>query len=167
MDYADVLLLGLWNKPVSPAILDRACKLRERGLVRHLGLSTHNRRLAAELAARGPIDVLHVRYNAIHRGAEQEIFAGLPPVELRPGVVSFTATSWGQLLTSAKLPSGERVPAASDCYRFVMSNPSVDLCLAGPKSLEQLQAGLDALRCGPMDPNELDWMRRVGKAKYA
>jgi aryl-alcohol dehydrogenase-like predicted oxidoreductase len=167
MEYADVLLLGLWNKPVSQAILDRACKLRERGLVRHLGLSTHNRKLAAELAARGTIDVLHVRYNAIHRGAEQEIFAGLPPVESRPGIVSFTATSWGQLLTPAKLPSGERVPMASDCYRFVMSNPALDLCLAGPKNVEQLQAGLDALRRGPMDPGEMEWMRRVGKAKYA
>jgi aryl-alcohol dehydrogenase-like predicted oxidoreductase len=166
MEYADVLLLGFWNRPVSKAILDRARQLRERGLVRHLGLSTHNRMLAAGLAVQGEPDVLHVRYNAIHRGAEQEIFAGLPPVEKRPGMVSFTATSWGQLLTAAKLPPGERVPAASDCYRFVMSNPAVDLCLAGPKNPAELQAGLDALRRGPMDGAELEWMRRVGKAKY-
>jgi aryl-alcohol dehydrogenase-like predicted oxidoreductase len=166
MEYADVLLLGYWNRPVSPAILDAARKLRERGLARHIGLSTHNRKLAGALAASGEIDVLHVRYNAIHRGAEQEIFAGLSPVEARPGIVSFTATSWGQLLTPAKLPPGERVPTASDCYRFAMSNPAVDVCLAGPKNLAELEGGLEALRRGPMDPDQLDWMRRAGKAKY-
>jgi aryl-alcohol dehydrogenase-like predicted oxidoreductase len=166
MEYADVLLLGFWDRPVSASILDQARRLRERGLVRHVGISTHNRKFAARLAATDEPDLLHVRYNAIHRGAEQEVFAGLPPREARPGIVSFTATSWGELLTPAKLASGERVPTAADCYRFVMTNPAVDLCLAGPKNAAEFQAGLDALRRGPMDADELEWMRRVGKAKY-
>jgi aryl-alcohol dehydrogenase-like predicted oxidoreductase len=166
MDYADVLLLGLWNKPVRPAILDAARQLRERGLVRYLAVSTHHRPLAPKLAAAGDIDILHVRYNAIHRGAEREIFPALPPPEARPGIVSFTATSWGQLLTPAKVPQGDRVPTAADCYRFVLSNPAVDICLSGPKNAEQFQAALDALDRGPMDSDELAWMARVGKAKY-
>lgn len=165
-DYADVLLLGFWNRPVSARILDQARKLRERGLVRHLGLSTHNRELAGSLATAEDLDILHVRYNAIHRGAEREIFARLPAREARPGMVSFTATSWGQLLSPAKLGDGERVPTAADCYRFVMTNPAVDICLAGPKDAVQFQAGLEALAKGPMDEDELEWMRRVGKAKY-
>jgi aryl-alcohol dehydrogenase-like predicted oxidoreductase len=166
MDYADVLLLGLWNKPVRPAILDAARRLRERGLVRYLAVSTHHRPLAPKLAAAGDIDILHVRYNAIHRGAEREIFPLLESREARPGIVSFTATSWGQLLTPAKVPQGDRVPTAADCYRFVLSNPAVDICLSGPKNAEQFQAALDALDRGPMDPDELAWMGRVGKAKY-
>ncbi len=166
MDYADVLLLGLWNKPVRPAILEAAHNLRQRGLVRYLAVSTHQRTLAPKLAAGGYIDILHVRYNAIHRGAEGEIFPLLPPRETRPGIVSFTATSWGQLLTPAKVPKGDRVPTAADCYRFVLSNPGVDICLSGPKNVEQFQAALDALDRGPMDPDELAWMGRVGKAKY-
>jgi aryl-alcohol dehydrogenase-like predicted oxidoreductase len=166
MEYADVLLLGLWNRPVRPAIMDAARRLRERGLVRHLAVSTHQRRLAPELAAAGDIDILHVRYNAIHRGAEREIFPLLEPRETRPGIVSFTATSWGQLLTPAKLPKGERVSTATDCYRFVLSNPAVDICLSGPKNAEQFQAALDAVDRGPMDAGELEWIRRVGQAKY-
>jgi aryl-alcohol dehydrogenase-like predicted oxidoreductase len=156
MEYADVLLLGLWNKPVSSGILDQAQKLRERGLVRHLGLSTHNRAMAGRMAAAGAPEVLHVRYNAIHRGAEEEIFPALPACEERPGIVSIPA----------KLERGERVPTAADCYRFVMSNPAVDVCMAGPKNAAEFQAGLEALRRGPMDADELDWMRRVGRAKY-
>src|SRR5512144_2848932 len=39
MDYTDVLLLGMWNKDVTPSIWERALKLRERGLVKHLAVS--------------------------------------------------------------------------------------------------------------------------------
>jgi aryl-alcohol dehydrogenase-like predicted oxidoreductase len=166
MEYADILLLGLWNKPVNEDILDQAQRLRERGLVRYLGLSTHNRAMAGRMAAVGAPEVLHLRYNAIHRGAEREVFAGLPPTEGRPGIVSFTATSWGQLLTPKKLGRGDQVPTAADCYRFVMTNHAVDVCLAGPKNAAEFQAGLEALRHGPMDADELAWMRRVGDAKY-
>ena len=42
-DYTDVLLLGLWNKPVPPRILDAARRLKERDLVQFLAVSTHNR----------------------------------------------------------------------------------------------------------------------------
>jgi|SRR5579883_184931 len=166
MDYADVLLLGLWNKPVSPSILDAARRLRERGLVRYLAVSTHERPLAPKFAADAELDILHVRYNAIHRGAEREIFPLLQPKGSRPGIVSFTATSWGQLLTPKNVSSGERVPTATDCYRFVLSNPAVDICLSGPKDPQQFQAALDAIERGPMNAEELAWMQRVGQAKY-
>ncbi|HLH19272.1 MAG TPA: aldo/keto reductase [Bryobacteraceae bacterium] len=166
MEYADVLLLGLWNHPPATRVLDAARRLRERGLVRYLALSTHHRLLAAKLASEGDLDILHVRYNAIHRGAEREIFPLLPPRPSGPGIVSFTATSWGQLLSPARVPPGDRVPTAADCYRFVLTNPAVDICLAGPKNAAQFQAALDALDRGPMDADELEWIERVGKAKY-
>jgi len=158
VEYADVLLLGLWNKPVSQAVLDAALRVRERGLVRHLGLSSHQRTLVAQLTAVGDYDVLHFRYNAAHPGAEHDIFPLLPAGN-RPGMVAFTATSWGQLL---KAPEGERVPTAADCYRFVLTRPEVDVCLSGPKNAEQMEAALEALRRGPMDEDELAWMKRVG-----
>ena len=110
-------------------------------------------------------DVLHVRYNAIHRGAERDIFPHLPPRESRPGMVVFTATSWRQLLSQSKLAAGERVPTAADCYRFVLANPAVDVCMTGPKNAAQLQAALAGLARGPMDADEYAWMVRVGQAK--
>ena len=136
------------------------------GLVRHLALSTHNRPLASALAKEAEYDVLHVRYNAIHRGAERDIFPHLPPRESRPGMVAFTATSWRQLLTKSKLAAGERVPSAADCYRFVLSHPAIDVCMAGPKNALQLKAALDGLARGPMESEEYAWMARVGQAKY-
>ena len=79
MDHADILLLGMWNKEVSPGIFEQALHLRERGLIRAIAVSTHDRPQAAAIANHnGNVDVLHVRYNAVHPGAERDIFPILP-----------------------------------------------------------------------------------------
>ena len=70
----------------------------------------------------------------------------------------------GKLLKRGKLPAGERVPTASDCYRFVLTRPEVDVCMSGPANAEQMNAAIDALRLGPMTEEEVQWMRRVGSA---
>jgi len=172
-EYTDVLLLGLWNKPVSPRILDAARRLQARGLVRFLGVSTHQRTLVPQIAAGRDFDVVHFRYNAAHPGAEKEIFPELPGAG-RPGMVSFTATSWGQLLGKLTLqgflaglhrvPKSEKVPTAADCYRFVLTRPEVDVCLSGPANARQMEEALEALSRGPLSEDELAWMRRVGRA---
>jgi aryl-alcohol dehydrogenase-like predicted oxidoreductase len=171
-DHTDVLLLGMWNRPVPPRILDAARRLKERGLVRYLAVSTHTRALVPAIAAGRDIDVVHFRYNAAHPGAETDIFPHLPGSG-RPGMTAFTATSWGQLLGhgflqgvagSHALPKGERIPTAADCYRYVLTRPEVDVCMTGPKNAAQMDHALEALRLGPMSEDELAWMRRVGRA---
>jgi len=169
-DHADVLLLGMWNKPVPPRILDAARQLKQRGRVRFLAVSTHQRTLVPQIAAASDFDVVHFRYNAAHPGAEKDIFPHLPALN-RPGMVAFTATSWGQLLGTPAflrrghpLPKGERVPTATDCYRYVLGCPEVDVCMTGPSNAARMDEALEALRRGPMSEDELDWMRRVGRA---
>jgi aryl-alcohol dehydrogenase-like predicted oxidoreductase len=165
-DHSDVLLLGMWNRWVPERILDAARTLHERGLVRHIAVSSHNRKLIPRFAVDKDVDVLHVRYNAAHPGAESEVFPYLPSNGARPGVVSFTATSWAQLLNGKRVPAGERVPTAADCYRFVLTNSAVDVCITGPKNDQQAAAALEALRLGPLSDDEMAWMRRVGKAVH-
>lgn len=162
LDYADVLLLGMWNKTVPPRILDAARRVRERGLVRFLAVSTHQRKQVPKIAAESDFDVVHFRYNAAHPGAEKDIFPRLPASNL-PGLTAFTATSWGQLLKARK-SRGERTPTATDCYRFVLTRPEVNVCMTGPASAAHLDQALEALRLGPMSEEELAWMHRVGKA---
>jgi len=161
-DYADVLLLGLWNHKPPPRILEASNKLRERGLVRHIAISTHHRPLAAELDADPGVGIVHVRYNAVHKGAEGEVFPLLKANGTGPGVVAFTATSWRQLMNPKRVPPGERVPTAADCYRFVLSNSAVDVCMTGPSNAAQADDALRAIDLGPMGADELAWMRRVG-----
>jgi aryl-alcohol dehydrogenase-like predicted oxidoreductase len=170
-DHADVLLLGMWNKPVAPRILDAARRLKQRGLVRFLAVSTHTRTLVPQIASASDFDIVHFRYNAAHPGAEKDIFPYLPAH--RPGLVSFTATSWGQLLGKSSLqsffmggkplPKNERVPTATDCYRYVLSRPEVDVCLTGPANGAQVNEALEALQRGSLNEEELAWMRRVGR----
>jgi aryl-alcohol dehydrogenase-like predicted oxidoreductase len=163
-DHADVLLLGMWNRPVKSAILETAVRLREEGKARFLAVSTHQRLQAARwLQGEQPeIDVIHLRYNAAHRGAEAEVFPHVK--EDGPGLVVFTATRWGSLCKPR--PGIERTPDGGDCYRFVLSRAEVDVCLSAPKDDVELDLGLAALDGGPMSEDELAWMRDVGDRLY-
>ena len=161
-DYADVLLLGWWNLPPSEAILDAAAEQVRKGRARKVMISCHHRPTFAKLARDPRVDLLMIRYNAAHPGAEQDVFPHLAAD--RPGIVSYTATSWGQLLDRSMMPAGERMPTSTDCYRFVLSNPDVNAAWAGPKDAAQLDQALAALDAGPMSEEELAWMRRVGAA---
>jgi aryl-alcohol dehydrogenase-like predicted oxidoreductase len=160
-DHADVLLLGYWNRGMRPRILEEARKLQRRGLVNFLAVSSHNRPMAAALAASGAFDIVHLRYNAAHPGAERDVFPRLPAGN-RPGIVSFTGTSWGQLMNPGYTPPGERTPTAADCYRFVLSNPDIDVCATGPASSAHVDEALSAREAGPLSDDELAWMQRVG-----
>jgi aryl-alcohol dehydrogenase-like predicted oxidoreductase len=161
-DYCDLLLLGWWQKPPPRRIVDAALELRDAGRARHLMISCHHRPTFEALARQPEWAALMVRYNAAHPGAETEVFPRLPV--RRPGVVAYTATRWGQLPNPKLTPKGEATPRGSDCYRFALTNPSVDLVLCGPKDAAELDEALAALDRGPMSADELAWMKRVGAA---
>ncbi len=144
-------------------------RLKEQGKVRHLMLSTHNRpvlqqHFSAFAAGESPFDAFMFRYNAVHRGAETDIFPHVPTDG--PGLIAYTATRWGHLLDPRKMPAGESPASASDCYRFALSNPSVDMVLCGPSDRGQMQEAAGALDKGPLLAAELERMRRIGDHVY-
>ena len=55
-------------------------------------------------------------------------------------------------------PSGEGFNGPpllrSSCYRFVLTNPKVHVVLTGPRNREQLSQNLDAIKQGPLEPDE-------------
>jgi aryl-alcohol dehydrogenase-like predicted oxidoreductase len=163
LDQADIFLLGFHSRQPSPRIMEAAVRLRDQGKTRFLGVSGHRRSTFRQYVNDGVFDVVMFRYSAAHRGAESEI---LPHVSTpnRPGTVAYTATRWGHLVDPKRIPRGERVPRASDCYRFVLSQPQIDVCLAGPANVKQMKEGLSALERGPLSEEETAWMRRVGDA---
>ncbi|HEU4406180.1 MAG TPA: aldo/keto reductase [Polyangiaceae bacterium] len=134
-------------------------RLKEQGKVRALALSCHDRSLARELARELDLDVLMIRYNAAHRGAEHDIFEPLGPG--RPAVVAYTATRWGRLLKPA---AGLGPMTGGECYRFALSHPRVDVVLSAPASEAELRENVAAVAQGPLEPPRLDEVRRFGDA---
>jgi aryl-alcohol dehydrogenase-like predicted oxidoreductase len=167
-DYIDVFLfLGVTKaKQLGPKVLEELARLREEGKVRVIGISCHDRTFVGKLASEGKLDVMMMRYNAAHRGAEKDIFPYLQAHD--PGVVSYTATRWTALIRRPKgWPKDGLVPSAGMCYRFVLSNPHVHVCLMAPTNERQLKENLAALRQGPLNEEEMHFMRQFGDAVYA
>jgi aryl-alcohol dehydrogenase-like predicted oxidoreductase len=165
-DYIDVFLfLGVMRpEQFPPALQEELASLRETGRVRAVGISCHDRRFVGELALKGRLDSYMLRYNAAHRGAERDIFPYLEPHQ--PGVISYTATRWRALLKPPKQWAGP-APTAGQCYRFVLSNPHVDVCLTAPSNVKQFDENLASLSDGPLSPEEMTFMRNAGDAVYA
>ena len=166
-DYIDLFhFLGV-TKPaqLTPQVRDELAAIRASGLVRGVSLSTHDRKLAAELAREGVVDAIMIRYNAAHRGAETEIFPHLAPGGT--GVISYTATRWTALLRRPRgYPREGRVPTAGMCYRFVLSHPSVHVCLMAPGNLRQFESNLAEIRRGALAEDEMQFLRGFGDAVY-
>ena len=132
---------GAWE-----ALVDR----RRSGDLGLLGLTSHQRHLAASWALERSedgtrrLDMLMIRYNAAHTGADEDIFPvtqglGLP-------VVTFTGLRWRDLLRGTpEDPPGFKPPAAADCYRFCLAHPAVSVTLAAPNGRAELEEALRAL----------------------
>jgi aryl-alcohol dehydrogenase-like predicted oxidoreductase len=166
-DYIDVFhFLGIMKpKEFGPRVREELQAVRESGLVRAVAVSCHDRKFAVDLTREGVLDALMIRYNAAHRGAEEEIFPRLP--ESDPAVISYTATRWSYLIRRPRgYPKDGRIPTAGMCYRFVLSNPAVDVCLTAPWNLKQFEQNLAEVRRGPLDGGEMKFMREFGDVVY-
>lgn len=157
----------------SDGVQDAVLKLKDEGKIRSIGTSIHDRVRAGALARESILDTFMIRYNAKHPGAEQDIF---PHVGVRnPTVVSYTATSWRQLLnpvSGIQMPpwpgralGGKTAPPLTSglCYRFCLTSPFVHVVLTGPADRAQLDENLTALDDGPLEPSEEAWVRAYGR----
>lgn len=173
-DYLDVYQVSWLGRGsfFTQAIQDALADVRERGLVRAVGTSIHDRQRAGRLARESILDLLMIRYNAKHPGAEQDIFPHLSRRD--PAVVAYTATSWRQLMRPLKgleLPPSPTGAAFADvpplsaplCYRFCLSSPHVHVVLTGPANRAQLDENLAALETGPLAADEESWVREYGR----
>jgi len=175
VEQIDIYLLGWLGRGsrFSPKIQDTLVDLKSEGKIRVAGTSIHDRQRAGRLARDSVLEAFMLRYNAKHPGAEQDVF---PHLNVRnPVVISYTATSWRQLLRPIKgiemLPwpgdaTGSSTPPPLTpelCYRFCLSNPHVHVTLTGPRNRLQLDENLTALEAGPLSSEEESWVREYGR----
>ena len=175
-DYLDVATFyyveseGEWEEIVGPGgAWEILARLKREGALKMIGLTSHQRKLAAGWAqATDPetgqrrLDMLMIRYNAAHRGAESDVFPvtdalGMP-------VVTFTGLRWKDLLGATRDdPAGYAPPTAADCYRFCLSHDSVAVALAAPGNREELEEDLAVLDdWGPLGKEAMESIRRHG-----
>jgi predicted aldo/keto reductase-like oxidoreductase len=169
-DYVDILTFyyvedaSEWEQIIGPGGAYAFCgEAQAQGRVRLLGVTSHQRRLAAKMTRSRLLDALMIRYNAAHRGAETEIFpttdaAGVP-------VIAYTCLRWGALLRSTpEDPPGFAVPPAPDWYRFVLQNPSVAVALTAPDNRAELEEDLTVLEQNqPLTPATYELLAAHGR----
>jgi aryl-alcohol dehydrogenase-like predicted oxidoreductase len=140
-------------------VLDELRQWKTRGWIRFVGATAHDRPLARRLAADPRVDVLMHRFNMAHRKAAREVFPAA--AKARTPLVAFTATRWATLLEPhADWPGPP--PTASDCYRYCLAQPPVQIVLTAPRSLAELDQNLDVLQSPPMSKRECARWERFG-----
>lgn len=131
-----------WGQIAAPGgALEALEEARAEGKVSLVGLTTHQRPLGARWAESGRVDLLMIRYNAAHRGAERDVF----PIttRLKVPVVAYTAQRWGALTQrTPDDPPGFTPPPAREWYRFALAHPAVSAVLMAPDGREELEEDL-------------------------
>jgi len=168
-DYLDALTFyNLQNEDEWETIVSKSgtmnllAKMKEECTVRAIGITSHQREIAAKLAKSGLLDCLMIRYNAAHRGAEEEIFPTTKSLSIP--VISYTGLRWGALLENTPSdPPGFMPPHATDCYRFTLCHPAVTVSLMAPNGQTELEENLSLLddwRC--MDAGQYEKLKEHG-----
>lgn len=168
-DYVDILTFyyveeaAEWEQIRGPGGALEFCRAAQKaGEVRLLGLTSHQRPLAADIARSGLLDLLMLRYNAAHRGIERDVF----PVSDALGmpVVVYTCLRWGALLRpTPDDPPGFVVPQAPAWYRFALQSPSVAVALMAPANRAELEEDLSVLDAGPLSAEEYEVLAEHGR----
>jgi aryl-alcohol dehydrogenase-like predicted oxidoreductase len=144
-------------------VLDELQRWKAEGLIRYVGATAHDRKLAKQLAADSRVDVLMHRFNMAHRKATREVFP--TAVRAKTPVIAFTATRWRSLL-EPHADWSDPPPSAADCYRYCLAHSAVQLALTSPQTVEELEENLEVLASAPMNDRERVHWERYGDLVY-
>jgi predicted aldo/keto reductase-like oxidoreductase len=169
-DYVDAITFyyveeaSEWQQIIGPGGALDACRSAQRaGRIRTLGVTTHQRLLAAAMAKSGLLNFLMIRYNAAHRGAETDVFPITDVLDMP--VVVYTCLRWGALLRrTPDDPPGFHVPRAPAWYRFALQSPSVAVALMAPNDRGELDEDLSVLdSVGPLTTRDYAQLAEHGQ----
>lgn len=145
---------------IAKGVLDYIKELKDRGIVRHLGFSSHTPSVANRILDMGIMDMMMFSINPAYDfekgdeygiGSVQERFAlfrrcageGVGISVMKP----FFA---GQLLTAKQSPFGQAL-SHSQCLQYALDRPGVLTVLPGVQSMEQLDEVLHFLSATPQE----------------
>jgi aryl-alcohol dehydrogenase-like predicted oxidoreductase len=148
----------------SGGVLDELQEWKAEGLIRYVGATCHDRRLAKQLAKDPRVEILMHRFNMAHRKAAAEVFPSA--IKSKTPVVAFTATRWGTLLKGDANWSKDP-PTAADCYQYCLTQPAVHVVLTAPQSIQELGQNVRVLKLPSMKHECRKKWERFGDMVYA
>ncbi len=169
-DYIDVGMIHYvdsmqdWKTVAEGPVLSYVKELKEKGVVHHIGLSSHNPEVALEAVRSGDIEVLMFSVNPCYdlQPASEDVnelwadenyekhLVNMDPQRqelyetcqrLGVGVTVMKAFGGGDLLDAAMSPAGKAL-TVNQCLHYALTRPAVATVLAGAHSVEQLRTSL-------------------------
>ena len=153
-----------WEEIAAGEVLAYAKELKEKGVIRHIGLSSHNPQVALEAVKSGSIEVLMFSVNPcydlqpasedveelwaeknyeqhlVNMDAErQELYEVCQ--RLGVGITVMKAFGGGDLLDEKLSPAGKAL-TVNQCLHYALTRPAVSTVLAGAHSVEELRMSL-------------------------
>lgn len=165
-DYIDVGMIHYcdaekdWKEIVDNGILDYAKELKAKGLIRHIGLSSHNPIVALKAVESGSIEVLMFSVNPVYDlqpptenvddlwadDVYTNTYTNMDPDRQRlyevcqsrgVGITVMKCFAGGDLLSAELSPAGAALTPAQ-CIHYCLTRPAVATVLCGAHSKEQL-----------------------------
>ena len=169
-DYIDVGMihyvdsLADWKGIAEGPVLAYAKELKEKGVIRHIGLSSHNPQVALEAVKSGNIEVLMFSVNPCYdlQPASEDVeelwaeknyeehLVNMDPERqelyevcqrMGVGITVMKAFGGGDLLDEKLSPAGKAL-TVNQCLHYALTRPAVATVLSGAHSVEQLRISL-------------------------
>ncbi len=163
----DILVAGGSYKADIKTRLETLRKNVKRGVAkaRAIATSLHDRKGGIDVVNEGLADLVFVRYNAQHPGAQLDFFPHLSPTRTTK-IFNFKSTSAFQLPDEFKKMGADPelwFPSVTDHYRFVMCRPELDGLLTAPQTPKQLEGLVEAYQAGPLPSDEESHLLALAK----
>ena len=171
-DYLDILMFHqvgerYWNLMQSFDFLTLAQQAKERGLIRHIGFSFHDRpEFMQTVIDSGVFEVVLCQYNIIDRTNEEMISKAR---EQGLGVVTMGSVGAGNISAGGDeflqlFPDSPAKTASELALRFVCGHPDVDCALSGMENLEMLEENFASVeRAANITSEEVQSIRTAAK----
>jgi hypothetical protein len=151
------------SQPERFAAFARHRRTRSLAGVRATGATFHDRAAAASCVADGDLDVAFIRYNADHRGAENDVFPVLAR-ERRALLFNFKSTAGfvpHARFRELRFDDDAWRPSVTDHYRFVLTRGEVDGILCSPGDAAQVASLERAIDLGGLCEEQLSYIKCV------
>lgn len=158
-DYMDVGFIHCldeesdWSSYEKNGILSYIMKLKDQGVIKYIGLSTHAPEMANRVMDRGILDMLVFSINPMYDFGQGDYAIGATKERLDlyrrcekegVGISVMKPFNAGQLLDAKKSPFHQALTTAQ-CIQYALDKPGVLTVLGGPGNVEQLKEILSYL----------------------